>query len=83
MKISLVVLLASGISLANPALADDGYDDGDYEAAPIAYQAPASEQKAKKQVSAKAPVRKSKDVRQYYTDLTELDDGQYEDCPEA
>jgi len=82
-KLSLVVLLAGGISLVNPVMADDGYDDGDYAAPPVAHKTLMSKQKANKQASAKAPSKKSNDVRQYYTDLTVMDDGVYEDCPEA
>ena len=80
LKFSLVVMMAGGIGLANPVMANDvDDDDGDYAAAPLA----SASQVSKQPVVAKSKPRKSRDVRQYYSDLTVMDDGKYEDCPEA
>ena len=78
LKFSLVVMMAGGIGLATPAMANND-DDGDYAAAPIAY----ASQVSKKQVIVKSVPRKSRDVRQYYSDLTGMDDGNYDDCAEV
>ena len=41
-----VAMLVGGISLMNPAMAADDYDDGDYAAAPRAHAMPQPKQKA-------------------------------------
>ena len=47
-KLFSVAMLVGGISLMNPAMAADDYDDGDYAAAPIAHAKPQVKQKASK-----------------------------------
>ena len=62
-----VAMLVGGISLMNPALAADDYDDGDYAAAPPAHATP----QPKKKASEPAPV----------TVVDDYDNGDYAAAP--
>ena len=66
-KLFSVAMLVGGISLMNPALAADDYDDGDYAAAPRAHAMSQPKQKA----SEPAPVAV----------VDDYDDGDYAAAP--